>query len=516
MSNNGYSHYSSMPDWLSNRALGVLMHPTSFPCSYGIGSIGKSSYQFVDFLSGSGVQFWQTCPLGPTGYGDSPYQVFCSSAGNPYLIDWDELVECNLINESDLEGLRSLPQEFVNYGYLYERFFIAARIAHSNFQKHSDILESKFGCYEDFLKSHTWLKDYAEYQTIKSFHQNDPWWKWKADFRFCTYEESELDPVEIDFHCFLQYIFWGQWLRLKQYANENNVSILGDLPIYAAPDSSDVWANQKLFLLNENESSFQELAGVPPDYFNQDGQLWGNPLYNWESHKQQNYSWWLERLSSQLELFDVLRIDHFRAFHDFWSIPSSSMNAKDGIWKSGPGLDFWEKVNEKFPSRPFLAEDLGLINEGVRDLRNHAGLPGMAVLQFAFDGDPENLYLPHNLLPSLVLYLGTHDNDTTKGWYDSVPEEVRSNFRSYLSVSADCPSWDLLRYALRTVSPLVVVPAQDLLSLGSEARLNCPGEAEGNWQWRSTKEEMSNLFACAKYLREQSKITGRLSKAILA
>ena len=280
------------------------------------------------------------------------------------------------------------------------------------------------------------------------------------------------------------------------------------MPIYAAPDSSEVWANQKLFQINTENSAFEYVAGVPPDYFNMEGQFWGNPLYNWKEHEKEEYSWWIDRLKSQTEIFDVVRIDHFRAFNDYWSIPSSG-NAKQGNWELGPGIKFWNKINEIFPDRPFLAEDLGLISEEVRNLRDLAGLPGMAVLQFAFDGDAKNLYLPHNLAKNLVLYLGTHDNDTTCGWYEQAGEEIRGNFRSYLNVSGEFPSWDLLRFAYRTISPLVIVSVQDLLSLGSEARFNCPGEAIGNWQWRMNHSQLNSLFKSSNYLREQAKITGR-------
>ena len=253
-----------------------------------------------------------------------------------------------------------------------------------------------------------------------------------------------------------------------------------------------MWAHQNLFQIDKENSSFEKVAGVPPDYFNENGQLWGNPLYNWGEHEKDGFRWWIERLKAQVEIFDVVRIDHFRAFNDYWAIPSIFEDAKEGHWERGPGILFWEKINESFPSRPFLAEDLGLISTEVRALRDRASLPGMAVLQFAFDGDSQNLYLPHNLENNLVLYLGTHDNDTTRGWYDQADEEVRSNFRSYLNVSGNFPSWDLLRFAYRTISPLVIVPVQDLLSLGSEARFNCPGEGIGNWQWRMSQAQLDS------------------------
>ncbi len=339
-----------------------------------------------------------------------------------------------------------------------------------------------------------------------------PWWDWPKGHRDAF--PISPDDSEYDFQVFLQYLFRGQWKKLRSYANSLGISLIGDLPIYAAPDSSEVWSEPTLFQIDEQRGEFTQVAGVPPDYFNADGQFWGNPLYDWEVHQQNDFCWWMNRLSGQLELFDVIRIDHFRGFHDYWSIPNDSQDAKLGTWKKGPGLKFWKVAEKRFPDMPFLAEDLGLISEEVRNLRDSAGLPGMAVLQFAFDGNTENLYLPHNLKESLVLYTGTHDNDTTLGWYESSTEEIRGNFRNYLNVSGDAPSWDLLRFAYRTISPLVVVPAQDLLSLGSEARLNEPGYAMGNWKWRLTEVQLANLFReSSAYLRLQAEITGRLPRS---
>ena len=502
----------SMPSWLDNRATGLLLHPSSLPSHQGIGTLGDEAKLFIDFLEQAGFSYWQTCPLGPTGFGDSPYQVFSSNAGNPYFIDWKPLHQIGLLNNIDLQPLQKLPSGDVDYGLLYREIFPIAQIAYSNFRTDRIQLEMKYGSFDGFKLNHAWLQKYACFQVLKSLHQNDPWWLWDDEFR---------NPVDIrcivsayveecDFHIFLQYIFFAQWNELKSYANDKGIFILGDLPIYAAPDSSDVWANQALFQLDSVSSSFRNVAGVPPDYFNQDGQSWGNPLYSWEAHEEDDFSWWVQRLEAQVEIFDVVRIDHFRAFHDYWSIPSPGDDAKGGHWETGPGIQFWSKINQLFPHRPFLAEDLGLISDEVRLLRDQAGLPGMAVLQFAFDGDSKNLYLPHNLGKNLVLYLGTHDNDTTCGWYNQADEEIRGNFRSYLNVSGNHPSWDLLRFAFRTVSPLVIVPVQDLLSLGSEARFNSPGVPSGNWQWRMNYAQLNSLFDSANYLREQTKITGRL------
>jgi 4-alpha-glucanotransferase len=284
-----------------------------------------------------------------------------------------------------------------------------------------------------------------------------------------------------------------------------------------APDSADIWQNPSLFEINPESGQFSHVAGVPPDYFNEDGQYWGNPLYDWVEHKKDGYDWWKQRLHAQLVLFDIVRIDHFRGFHDFWSIPVETQNAKLGEWKLGPGKEFWDAIRIEFPTLPFLAEDLGLITNEVRDLRISAGLPGMAVLQFAFDGNPENLYLPHNLTPDLVLYTGTHDNDTTCGWYHSSDEETQGNFRTYFNIPGEQPSWDMLRMAYRTTAQLVVIPIQDLLSLGSDARLNEPGHPFGNWVWRLSPWQLDQLIEnCSKYLKDQAKLSGRLPNKVVA
>lgn len=505
---------TTLPPWISQRAAGSLLHISSLPGSYGIGNIGRCARDFVDFLESSGIRFWQTCPVGPTGYGDSPYQVFSSFAGNPYFIDWEPLIEIGLINKEELGTLRELPVNEVDYGALYENFFSCARLAHSRFSSLRDKLENLYGSFSTFVaRNDSWLRPYCCFQTLKQIEEGKPWWEWSEASRAADEKilvELAQTP-EFEFQGFLQYLFWAQWRKLRSYANEKKVSLLGDLPIYAAPDSSEVWQRPELFQIG-SDSSFSHVAGVPPDYFNELGQYWGNPLYEWERHESEDFEWWMNKLKVQLDLFDVVRIDHFRGFHDYWSISTQTSDARLGSWKEGPGLRFWDEARKRFPSLPFLAEDLGLISEEVRELRRNAGLPGMAVLQFAFDGDAQNLYLPHNLEKDLVLYTGTHDNDTTTGWYESAVEEVRGNFRSYLNVDGSSASWDMLRIAYRSTSPLVVVPVQDLLGLGCSARLNEPGFAMGNWKWRMTKEQLEELSSgSASYLREQAKISGRLA-----
>ena len=509
---------SYIPEWLEERSAGLLLHLSCLPGDYGIGNLGKTSQDLIDFLDEAGFRFWQICPVGPTSFGDSPYQAFSSFAGNPYFIDWSPLHKVGLLDKDDLTTLRSLPEANVDFGTLYEQFWPAARKAAAQFAEKPAALEANYGSYDVFLKDHaSWLEPYALFQALKAEYGKKPWWMWPNQLRsyksaLRSNKESAIS-VETDLHKFLQYVFFAQWKRLRDYANSKNISILGDLPIYVAPDCADVWQRPDLFQLDITTGLPEAMAGVPPDYFNPDGQLWGNPLYDWPAHEAEGYAWWLERLSAQTRLFDVTRIDHFRGFHDYWSIPADREDARKGHWELGPGLSFFEAVRERFPTLPFLAEDLGELSEGVHALRQAAGLPGMAVLQFAFDGDSANLYLPHNLSPELVAYSGTHDNDTTRGWYESAEEEIRGNFRSYLNVSGDSVPWDMLRSAYRSVSRLCVVPMQDLLSLGSEARLNRPGEPFGNWTWRLTAAQLITLRdETSVYLREQAKASGRIHR----
>ena len=501
---------NDLPEWIKKRSAGCLLHVTSLPSSTGIGNLGKSSYEFIDFLKKSGFSYWQMCPVGPTGFGDSPYQVFSSSAGNPYLIDWFPLIEKELLHCDDVISANE-KEDRVDYGRMYNTFYKSARKAHQSFKKNQHIFDEEYGEYKSFFKENrSWLEPYSVFKSFKKKFSNQAWWNWGNNHKEEYFKVPEED--EFNFQVFLQYLFRGQWKKLKSYASSQGISLLGDLPIYAAPDSAEVWRQPKLFQVDQESYDFTCVAGVPPDYFNSEGQHWGNPLYRWDLHEEDDFSWWTERLREQLKLFDVVRIDHFRGFHDYWSIPSNTVDARLGSWSVGPGINFWKCMQRNFPTLPFLAEDLGLISEEVRTLRIKAGLPGMAVLQFAFDGDPKNLYLPHNLSQSLVLYTGTHDNDTTMGWYINSEEEVKTNFRSYLNVAGHDAPWDMLRLAYRSISPLVIVPVQDLLSLGSEARFNKPGTPQGNWQWRMSQEQLVHLSEkTSLYLKEQAKITGRLS-----
>ena len=492
------------------------MHPTSLPGGHGIGCLGKYAIEWIDFLSEAGFSYWQMCPVGPTGYGDSPYQVFSSSAGNPYLIDLDPLVSLGYLSDNELGRMNQHHPSQVNFGMLYQTFYSVLKVAFHNFISDSTSLEDKYGRIDSFEQRHrAWLKPFAKYQALKVKNDLKPWWVWPSEeknFPNNPLPQSSLE--EYEFQVFLQYLFRAQWNEIHRYAKLKKISLIGDIPIYVAADSADSWNHRELFQIDK-DGHFQAFAGVPPDYFNRDGQLWGNPLYNWERLESDGYDWWIARIRDQLELFEVIRIDHFRAFHDFWSIPQNATSAKLGTWEKGPGLNFWETIKSEFPSLPFLAEDLGDITQGVRKLRTSVSLPGMAVMQFAFDGNPKNLYLPHNLSKDLVLYTGTHDNDTSNGWYNLTDEGTRSFFRRYLNVNGSSPGWDMIRHAYRSISQLIIVLGQDLLSLGSEARFNTPGDAQGNWNWRMTKEQFSNLRTYSTaYLRDQALLADRLPKHI--
>ncbi|MFP6899737.1 MAG: 4-alpha-glucanotransferase [Opitutales bacterium] len=514
MNTSGY-HQTMVPAWLDARSSGLLLHVSSLPSPFGVGNLGSGAQSFLEFLVEAGFSYWQVCPVGPTGFGDSPYQTYSSVAGNPYFIDWEPLLKAKLVDEGELSKLYSLTDKSTDYNTLQTLFWPLVTAASKRFSKNPDLLSSCYGDWDMFLHANrSWLVPYAFFQALKAEYGDDPWWKWPSPDRSFLQARNRLEDQSLAdhllLHQFLQYVFFGQWSLLRKRAKALGVGILGDIPIYAAPDGAEVWARPDLFQLDENMLP-THVSGVPPDYYAPKGQLWGNPLYDWKIHENEGFTWWLDRLDSQLRLFDVVRIDHFRAFHDYWSVSAEETDACRGHWKKGPGITFFEAVRERFPEMPFLAEDLGLLTKGVHQLRQESGLPGMAVLQFAFDGDPDNLYLPHNLLPETVLYVGTHDNDVANGWYASASEEVRDNFRRYFNVSGDDASWDLVRAAYRSVARLAVVTAQDLLGLGSEARFNVPGAPSGNWRWRLTQSQFEYLCGkTATYLREQTEITGRL------
>ena len=470
------------------RSSGILFHPTSLPGKYGIGTLGKEAYAFIDFLKKSRQKLWQIFPLGPTGYGDSPYQSFSSFAGNPYLIDFDLLIEAHLLSEEDLRDVFfGDNEEYIDYGAIYNQKYPLLRKAYENF-KSSDNHEMRENLEHFKRENASWLNDYSLYISLKNHFNGLPWNEWVHDIKnrehgAMEHYKNELAD-DIEYHNFIQFLFFKQWGDVKRYANENGIKIIGDIPIFVAADSSDAWANPEIFLFDKERKPVK-VAGVPPDYFSATGQLWGNPLYNWEKLRDTNYNWWVERVRSNLSTCDIIRIDHFRGFEAYWAVPYGDDTAINGQWEPGPGIDLFNAIKSQLGELPIIAEDLGLMTQGVIDLREATGFPGMKILGFAFDSGEENDYLPHTYTKNCVVYTGTHDNDTLIGWFQKAKEEDRQFARDYLnSRSDDEIHWDAIRGAWSSVANMAISPVQDFLGLGSEARINTPGVAAGNWQWR--------------------------------
>ena len=471
------------------RSSGVLMHITSIYTKFGIGDLGKAAYEFVDFLKTSGQTIWQILPINPTGYGDSPYQCFSTFAGNPLLICPEKLLK------EEINMDYNFPDNIVDYAAVMdikERLF---RHAYTNFVPCKKFLSFK-------KENAHWLFDFANFSALKKHFGGDMWQNWTDEPVDCS-EEAE-------YHIFLQYIFFKQFAELKAYANKQGVKIMGDVPIFVAYDSADCWANPHLFKLDVKGKP-TAVAGVPPDYFSEDGQLWGNPLYDWKAHKSDDYAWWAGRLAMAMECFDIIRLDHFRGFESYWSVQADATTAKEGKWLPGPGKPFFDAMKRHLGKIPLVAEDLGIITPKVEALLAKLGLPGMGVLQFAFDQNPANTHLPHNFTNNLVAYTGTHDNDTTVGWYNNADEATKDQFRRYLNISGDNPSWDLIRAIMLSTANTAIIPVQDLLDLDSTHRMNTPGTTYGNWQFRLTEGQLSlNLAERLKALSILSNRTGRV------
>ena len=500
--------------WLDGRAAGVLLHPTCLPGDFGIGTLDQHADQFLDFLAAAGFRYWQVCPLGPTGYGDSPYQCFSAFAGNPYLIDLAALVRAGLIADNALGPLLFLNSDRVDYGALWRLKWPILFQAHQAFR--SGRAAAPYGDFAAFQKKHAhWLVPYSFFQALKDHFNGRPWWEWPADVRNLARAETSPLAAKLadrrEAYQFFQYLFFGQWKQLRARAARLGISIIGDVPIFVALDSAPVWDSPHLYQLDAKTGLPLAVAGVPPDYFSADGQLWGNPLYDWPVHAAEGYAWWLSRFQANFDLYDVVRLDHFRGFDTYWSVPAGAATARDGKWKKGPGLDFFRAVTARFPDAKIIAEDLGEPAASVNALLADTGLPGMAVLQFAFGGKSDNIYLPHNHRANSVVYPGTHDNDTTRGWYASLDGKTHDHLRRYLRVSGAEISWDFIRAAYESVANLAVIPLQDLFSFGSEARFNLPGTSEGNWQWRYRPAQLEKLKTeSAAYLRELGELYGRL------
>ena len=503
-----------MFNWLKSRSSGVLLHPTMLPSRQGIGTLGASARQFADALADARVGYWQVCPLGPTGFGDSPYQCFSSFAGNPFLVDFESLAEQGFLDAADLEPFAALPRDHVEYGALWSVFHACADKLYGNVKKNPALL-TRLGDFATFRRDNAyWLEGYALYTALKKHFGGAPWYEWPANAR--RFESAakakwgadvlaEKEKTEI-----VQFIFFSQWRELRGHARSRGVKIVGDVPIFTALDSADVWQNPGIFQIDKKTAAPLAVAGVPPDYFSATGQLWGNPLYDWAALKKTDYAWWIARLRACFALYDVVRIDHFRAFYDYWRIPAGSPDARTGKWVLGPGLEFFERVRRALGNAQLIAEDLGDMNDGVRKLLADTGLPGMAVLQFAFGGDPKNLYLPHNIGANTIVYPGTHDNNTVVGWYASAAEHERDFFRRYLWTDGNAPHWALVNAAMKSHARLAVISVQDLLGLGAEARFNEPGTELKNWRWRVSDADFARFRAdVVPRLRELVEISGR-------
>jgi len=498
---------------MNQRISGILLHPTSLPSQWGIGDLGPGAHQFIDFLHASRQGVWQMLPMGPTGYGDSPYQTLSAFAGNPMLISPDLLLEEGLLQEGDFE-LPSFPDEHVDFANVIPFKYGILRKAHANFLK-GDFSEIEQR-YNSFCTAHAqWLDDFCLFAALKGFHQGKPWISWSVDLvqrkpqALATW--SKKLGKEIKRHSFIQFLFYDQWQELHSYATSQDIKLIGDIPIFVAHDSSDVWSHQEWFYLDKKGEP-TVVAGVPPDYFSETGQRWGNPLFNWKQLKKENYSFWVDRFKMLSSMFDVIRIDHFRGFASNWEIPAEEETAINGSWKKGPGAGLFKAIERQIGNEvPIIAEDLGVITKDVTEMLDELGFPGMAILQFGFeaveDGLNSSSFLPHNHLHNQVVYTGTHDNDTMRGWWDKQPEEVLDFTRRYLNCDGQIIHRDMIRAALASVALLAIFPLQDLLGLGNETRMNEPGTSSGNWQWRFPDGALST--GLADDLLKMTKLYGR-------
>ncbi|MCD6580343.1 MAG: 4-alpha-glucanotransferase [Desulfuromusa sp.] len=493
---------------LIQRRSGILLHPTSLPGTQPVGSLGQEAYNFVDFLVSSGQSVWQILPLGPTGYGNCPYSSFSAFAGNPLLINLQLLAESENLPEFDLPTPPT-ETDTADFDTAVKTILPALHLAGENFKQNAD--SPRHQAFDRFCFDQAyWLNDYAFYEAMRKNQQYRGWQQWPQDIR--QRQQSALHHWGIELqddiyqHKYQQFIFFEQWSTLKKYANNKGIEIFGDLPIFVAEDSADVWANREQFYLDDKDQATL-VAGVPPDYFSKTGQRWGNPLYRWERMAEDNFSWWLARFRWNLELFDLLRVDHFRGFSSCWAIPADEPTAVNGHWLEAPGEQLFARLQHELGSLPIVAEDLGIITPEVEQLRDRYTFPGMKVLQFAFDSGPDNPYLPPNHLSNSVIYTGTHDNNTTLGWWRSLDASGKKQVRDHLQNPCRKMPWPLIEAALSSVAKLAIIPLQDILSLPATSRMNTPGIATGNWQWRFQKDSLSAEIA--DKLKSRSHLYGR-------
>ncbi len=489
------------------RGSGVLMHISSLPGPYGIGTLGKNAYQFIDFLREAGQSYWQILPVCPTSYGDSPYQSFSTFAGNPYFIDFELLEKDGLISKSDYEGIDwGSNKSYVDYGLLYVK-------RHELFAKIQEYFEKNTPAdYKAFCKKNAWwLNDFALFMAVKDAHNGVAFLEWEDDIRMreekAVKEWTKKCARRIEYYKMLQYLFFKQWNDLRAYAAKNDIKIIGDIPIYVAADSADVWTHPENFKLNKKRVPV-EVAGCPPDAFTELGQLWGNPVYNWKQHKADGYGWWKQRLKASLEIYDILRIDHFRGFESFYTIKYGMPDAKLGQWRKGPGAGLFKEVKNEFGEVPIIAEDLGFMTDEVRAMLKKCAFPGMKVVQFGFDGTADNAYLPDNYPENSIVYTGTHDNDTILGWTETgSPNEVE-NAMKYLKVAEKADIREaMMKAALNSKSFVCVLTMQDLIGLGHEARMNTPSTVGDNWKWRATEKQITKKIVA--WLKKATEEAGR-------
>jgi 4-alpha-glucanotransferase len=491
-----------------SRSSGILLHPTSLPGRFGIGDLGDEAFSFVDFLVASEQQIWQVLPLGPTGYGDSPYQGFSAFAGNPLLISPDRLVEEGLLSRNDLERTPRLRSDRVNFGRVIEYKRSLLERAYENFKRTTDVgLRASFLAFDH--EAGEWLEDYAMFRALKDAHGGISWIEW--DPALARRDKAAIESARerlrdrVEAEKFYQYLFFKQWMALKQYCHYHRVNIIGDVPIFVAYDSADVWRHPELFKLDRGGQPIV-VAGVPPDYFSATGQLWGNPLYNWDRLREEDFRWWIERMRSTLETVDMVRVDHFRGFAACWEVPFGDLTAERGQWVEVPGRELFIALKKALGAVPVIAEDLGVITPDVEALRDEFAFPGMRVLQFAFRTDSTNIDLPHNYVPNAIVYTGTHDNDTTLGWFNSREgagstrdqaeiEREREYCLRYLKSDGKKIHWDFIEAAFASVARLAIVPLQDVLGLDSSARMNLPASPQGNWAWRYKSGALTERLA---------------------
>ena len=491
---------------LDSRASGVLLHPTSLPSRFGIGDLGKTAYQFIDFLADSDQQLWQILPIGPTGFGNSPYLSYSALAGNPLLISPESLEKEGWLKAEELENLPKFPLDRVDFDRVIATKVPLLKLASDRFKIQASTKQlDEFQLFCD--RHNDWLNDYALFMAIKEANNDSAWYQWDKAIasrqpKAMAQWSSRLQD-EIFFHQFVQYQFFSQWTKLKKYANRKGISIFGDIPIYVAHDSVDVWAHREIFYLDKKTGEAALMAGVPPDYFSATGQLWGNPVYNWEELEKTNFHWWIRRVEGILEYVDIIRIDHFRGFQAFWAVPQGEKTAIKGKWLEAPGEKFFQLLKQDLGQLPIVAEDLGVITPEVEALRDKFSFPGMKVLHFAFDSDRANGFLPFNFTNrNCIVYSGTHDNDTTVGWFYQRSPEAQARVVDYLGcLCEDGIHWALIRLAMSSVANISVFPFQDILGLGSDAKMNTPSQPEGNWEWRCRQEAFNQeLSGRLKYL----------------